>query len=119
MTSTEYAVLFGNDYTPEQRSDMAKELIAILQRDDVNYTIIDNETAAYTGYNNYVPSSTRAVVTRAVVTPSPVFEFVDILDTEVAQGPNIIQWNINKDELTTKRMAAINDIIKNTISNNP
>jgi len=112
MTSTEYAVLFGNDYTPEQRSDMAKELIAILQRDEVNYTIIANETAAYTGANNYVPS------TPAVVPPSSIFEFVEILDTEVAQEPNIIQWNIIKDELTTDRMAAINDIIKNTISNN-
>jgi len=92
---TVLSIFFG-DYTPDQISEMVIELGNILQQNNINYNIIDNN-------NSSVPTQS--------------FE-VDIFDTEVAKGPDIIQWNIIKDELTTERMAEIKDIIQNTIDSN-
>jgi hypothetical protein len=99
---TVLSIFFG-DYTPDQISEMVIELGNILQQNNINYNIIDNDNSSV--------SSTSAVVS------NQSFE-VDIFDTEVAEGPNIIQWKIIKDEFTTKRMAAIKDIIQNTIDSN-
>jgi len=85
---------------------MIAVLEVLLTNAGISFTTVPLTTSHFSETTQSVPATT------------PSFNFsVNVISAEAAKGPDIIQWNIIKDELTTERMAAINNIIQKTITN--